>query len=803
MLKHARRTVTLRRLGVAVLAALLASAASLSRAATPKRSDDQSAPAKKTAVTGQVTVKRDFTYGFDELEKQLKARTPSKYIAQSVRPDMYPQPSDRDVADVAARRTEALLEDVAYRAGTGDLAQLRKDLAALKAHAASLRKEGKRPGRDELAEFRKLDWRISKANGLINFDKVLFITRHKSRRSHMCDQFLGVHARGGGGLYVLSGAFGDSPKVTDVLARSVVQNGRLKGKRLAGGAVLSPDLSYDGKTVVFAYAECGKGTNKARPGWAVDQCFHLFRVNVDGTNLVQLTDGELNDFDPCWLPNGRICFISERRGGFGRCHGSRDAPSYTLASIRPDGGDLVLLSYHESNEWHPSVTNDGQIIYTRWDYVDRGTNQAHHPWITSLDGRDPRAIHGNYPLSRRGLADRPWMEMDIRAIPNSTRFVATTAGHHGQAYGSFVILDVRGEDDGRMSQLKRLTPEAPFPESEGGRDDYATAWPLDENYYLCARRNGLYLIDVFGGRHLLYHSKDVPCLSPIPLRRRPLPHLVPHQTAVGLPVTPGGGSEADPTDGRKAAVALMNVYDALLPWPTGTRIKELRIIQIVSRATRSAPQGTGRTNIREVLGTVPVETDGSAYFLAPTNMDIYFQALDERGLAVQSMRSATYVHPGEQLTCRGCHEPRHRAPPVTGSVRLALRRKPSAVRPEAEGSHPFDFNVLVKPLFDSKCNGCHAKQKKRVVSMDRRTAMKYVPYFVSPKPYEPSRTTPGKFGAMGSKLLKYLDKSHYDVKLTPAEFRRITLWVDANAPDRGFEKLSPDQRIGLAEFAAP
>ena len=97
------------------------------------------------------------------------------------------------------------------------------------------------------------------------------------------------------------------------------------------------DLSFDGKTILFAYCECGKATSDWRSGWGVETCFHLFKVNVDGTNLMQLTDGELNDFDPCWLPNGRICFISERRGGYGRCHGGRDAPSYTLCSINPDG----------------------------------------------------------------------------------------------------------------------------------------------------------------------------------------------------------------------------------------------------------------------------------------------------------------------------------------------------------------------------------------------------------------------------------------------------------------------------------
>jgi hypothetical protein len=98
---------------------------------------------------------------------------------------------------------------------------------------------------------------------------------------------------------------------------------------------------------------------------------------VDGSNLVRLTDGNFDDFDPCWLPNGRIVFISTRRHGFGRCHG-RPVPAYTMSSMKPDGSDLIPIDFHETNEWQPSVDNHGMIVYTRWDYVDRDHSAAHH-----------------------------------------------------------------------------------------------------------------------------------------------------------------------------------------------------------------------------------------------------------------------------------------------------------------------------------------------------------------------------------------------------------------------------------------
>ena len=248
----------------------------------------------------------------------------------------------------------------------------------------------------------------------------------------MCDQFYGCNAKPGGGLFVLINPFSDQPEVRNLLENSVVQNGRLQGQKLDTGTFLSPEVSFDGQTILFAYSQARaweKYLGKECYEWTPECCYHIFRCDADGGNLVQLTDGPWDDFDPCFLPNGRIAFISERRGGYLRC--GRHCPVYTLHSMNPDGSDIIRLSYHETHEWQPSVTNDGMLVYTRWDYVDRDTNIAHHIWTCYPDGRNPRSPHGNYPEQRE---TRPWMEMDIRAIPDSHKFVAVTGAHHGNAW---------------------------------------------------------------------------------------------------------------------------------------------------------------------------------------------------------------------------------------------------------------------------------------------------------------------------------------------------------------------------------
>jgi hypothetical protein len=215
--------------------------------------------------------------------------------------------------------------------------------------------------------------------------------------------------------------------------------------------------------------------------------------------------------------------------------------------------------------------------------------------------------------------------------------------------------------------------------------------------------------------------------------------------------------------------------------------------------------GYGTESLARIpLGIVPVEKDGSVNFKAPVGKLLYFQLLDERGLAVRSMRSTTYIHPGEKLNCVGCHESRNTAPRPQLSVPLAIRRAPSDIKPEvSDGAIPFSFYRLVKPIFDIKCASCHTKEGKGP-DMSYQSLEKFVfhyPFWLESYSNgdiiaSGSRTVPGRFGAMASPMFKCLDKSHYDVNLTPDEFRRITLWLDCNANEFGAYIKIDEQRKG-------
>ncbi|MBR5626408.1 MAG: NPCBM/NEW2 domain-containing protein, partial [Thermoguttaceae bacterium] len=551
---------------------------------------------------------------------QFMTPPPEETVAsEAVHPDANVFDTDRDPLDVIIRRTRTLCdyliensdEDGFLKPESEALDRLEKTASEVPVDRTS---ERQKIFRDVFTLRRQ----IALSNPLLDFSDILFIKRFscepdENMGNHMCDQFFGFNALPGGGLFLLKNAFSDSPEAVDLLKDLPVSTGKyilrkkLEGKKLdSTWGFLSPELSFNADEILFAATDTKSPRHLFE--WTNDNCYHIFKLKFDpetgkASDLVQLTEGAVNDFDPCFLPSGRIIFISERRGGYGRCH-PRIVPSYTLFSMNPDGSDFVMLSPHETNEWQPVVDANGMVLYTRWDYVDRGANNAHHPWITAPDGRDPRAVTGNY---NSWAFNRPVFEGNIRPVPGTGLMTATAAAHHGQVYGSLLLINPKIQDDNAMAPMRRITPEQLFPEAEmpqhAAPARYATCYPLSEYFYLCvydpmaradtpsnSNNYGIYLLDAFGNRTLLYRDPAISCYDPIPVRKNPVPPIVPHQTLVGKPLAPG--EEFTPIDSsqlpKMAEMAVMNVYDTTLPFPEGTKIKRLRIVQILPKTTWEA-----------------------------------------------------------------------------------------------------------------------------------------------------------------------------------------------------------------------
>lgn len=673
--------------------------------------------------------------------------------------------------------------------------------------------------------------KIVLANPRFQLGPVLFVKQVPSIFSHQLTQYYGSCAQPGGGIFVLE-APGRSMRCRHLAAGA-----------LPLGSYQTPETSFDGRRILFAY--CHAETTPANRESNLDRYYHLYEMAADGTDLRPLTDGPHDDFSPRCLPNGQILFTSTRRGGFHRC-GRGPCPTYTLALAETDGSNPHPISFHETHEWDPVVLNDGQVLYTRWDYVDRHAVFYEQLWTARPDGSSVAAFYGNNTFNPVGV----W---EARPVPGSSRVMATAAAHHAMTAGSIILLDiVQGRDS--LAPITRLTPDAPFPESEvpvANRSNprawfnpvgvkapplppeaerwpghcYRTPFPLSEKYFLAAysfdsligepdpnpsNMFGIYLVDSFGNKELLYRDPEISSLWPVSLRARPRPVEV--------------ASQLDPALREEGVVFLQNVYQSWPPLPPGS-IRRLRIMEVLPKTTWHANDPmVGLANAspgKQVLGTVPVEADGSAYFRVPAKVALAFQALDEFGQAVQTMRSVTYLQPGETASCIGCHESRSTAPPQHHQA-LALARPPSVIAPGPPGSAPLSYPRLVQPVLDQHCVSCHkpekpdggvlltgAPQGRFTVSYNTLAPrVSYSAWGGKPGDFrsvnsEPV-TQPGFFGARGSSLMKLLRDGHQKVSLTEEELGRLTTWMDANALFYGtFNPADQARQLRGEEIAGP
>ncbi|MHB0956985.1 MAG: HzsA-related protein [Pirellulaceae bacterium] len=664
--------------------------------------------------------------------------------------------------------------------------------------------------RDLFAQIVDLRRRIVFSHPALDFDRLLLSKRFPPLNSAPGDNYYGINNNTSPGLVVLDHWKNDRP------AESALLEGQL-----APGCAMQADVSFDGQRIVFAYAD----HTPPRVQWQ----FFLYEIRADGTDLRQITgthsdplagaDGRMTvlpeDYDPCYLPDGGIAFISTRNQGGVRCHnGDRYCPTYLLYRCDADGSHIRQLSFGEANEWDPMVMPDGQILWTRWDYINRPVIPTLGLWTIRPDGTAAEHYFGNY-------TPNPCRICEARPIPGTRKIVATTAGHHTMHAGSLILIDRRIAADG-MDAIGRLTPEATFPESEPySQVSFASPYPLNEDLFLAAfsphpfpasmahipRDNafGIYLVDSLGGRELIYRDPDISCFEPMPLMPRPEPPMLPSQI----------------TDQRTPATGvfyLQDVYQSTQGIPRGT-IRRLRVNQLIPQPTQRVPYSSAVTFdvLKRVLGTVPVDENGSVAFEAPAGVPLQFQALDENGMAVMTMRTFTHLQPGERAGCVGCHEPRNLSPPTSPTppaAQVVLQLEPPA-GPRYTGG--LSFAKTVQPVLDRYCIDCHglhetageisllgtieateetvATAHSQLLPSTAYAALAQDGRFVKLAQYgaETWYSEPKDYFAHGGTLAQLVRESHEGVELDAESLQRLIDWLDLNAPLYGSYSWNKDE----------
>jgi len=751
------------------------------------------------------------------------------------------------VADVL-ERGDALAEDLAVATDDSVARRLRSQLQGFRRRHDNL-VIAEESGGSVSVEWEELyfqaRWSVRNAmlaSPLLNFERLLFVKRHTPSMAHQCSHHLGTAQQPGADLCVLHGLRPDG----DV--RSIL------GEQLPPGGIGRPDLSFDATRVVFPYATPRPDPTPYQgglPNADNGSCrpYQIYEMGVDGSRLVPLTDGPHENTEPCYLPDGRICFTSSRGGRLVQC--GDWALVFSLFAMRRDGSHVRPLTEAKEGEWFPSVLDDGRIIYMRWEYVVKPFNTIQYLWTVNPDGRGARLAYGDHYAFSPG----PLTFIEARQIPGTSQVITTGAAHHNCGAGPICIVDLhknRGDKDG----LLRVTPEVGYPEtSEMAGTSCKNGWynspyPLSEKLFLVCysfepQHNsrdgyGIYLMDVHGNKELVYRDRERSCYSPIPLRARARPPVLgggdtdPRWTAEpatkdtlaferenslplgsGIPATEQRSNRLQRSHHGTLFVA--DVYRGLEGVQRGT-VKYLRVLQSVPKSAHSVPQrldigiGSG-WDPRIVLGTVPVEEDGSAWFRVPAYTPVFFQVLDEAFMDVRRMRSYMTVQPGETVGCVGCHESYTSAPPAAPLA--ALKRPARQIDPPPWGAIPMNFSDVVQPVLDQHCVQCHDGSSGEGKSFDltgqHLVAATGADNHYPPAASDPYRVTasfvnllphvdfirlsgygggnlplvPFAVGSHRSQLIQVLDAGHYDVRLDADSRRALVAWIDCNAPFLG------------------
>ncbi len=546
----------------------------------------------------------------------------------------------------------------------------------------------------------------------LQFKRILINRNAPTMYSHNGDQHVGRHSRVGPGLTILS------DWKTSVQAKPM-----LPKDALPDGAYRNPDLHYDADKVLFAFCDhtYSKDPRNLR--------YFLYEAAVDGSWVRQLTGTKddplatsgrratalIEDNDSCYLPDGDIMFISTRCQSYGRCHGGRYNPAWVLYRMTPGKNNIRQVSFNNENEYEPAVLNDGRIVFTRWEYTFRHEMYFHMLWWCHPDGTSISNFYGADTL-------HPMMVVEAAPVPNSNKVVAIAQGHHSYNTGTVILLDPAVGENGE-EPVTRITPETPYSESRGWpKPHYSHPYPINEDLFLVSRANhrvhpqsavtppannrAVYLIDSFGGREFIYEDPDVASVSPIPLLKRKRPPVLPTRLVPGQ---------------EYGTLFVQNVYVTRKENdPDGVikpgMIEAIRVIALGNQP-RAMPTGLSSTNYsvlpKRILGTVPVEADGSAFFKVPANTSFFLQTLDANGMAILTEKTFQYLQPGENRSCVGCHESPESAPRTTELGR-STRRSPRELAPPAGPSYAGgnSFHRSVQPVLDRYCIRCHGLEKK-------------------------------------------------------------------------------------------
>ncbi len=585
------------------------------------------------------------------------------------------------------------------------------------------------------------------------FDEVIFVVRGSSDDGHWYANF-GYYASGED-----KKAYKDDSKLCKY---------NLKTKKLtvlfedAKGTYRDPQMHYDGNKILFSYRKGGKDD------------FHLYETDINGSYLRQITNGPYTDIEPTYLPDGDIMFVSTRCNRWVNCWATQVAVLYRCKS---DGSGITQLSANIEHDNTPWVLPNGQIMYTRWEYIDRSQVHFHHLWVMNPDGTRQMVLFGNQTPSVPSAC----LLIDAKPIPGTDDVILSFSPGHGKRdHGGYLArLSLKiGPDDKNAIKFIHQTKRGDF---------IYDPYPVKDSLYLVSDLKNIKFISETNDREVIFtippqwSEKGMAIHEPRPIIKRNRENII------------ASTVNKNKNDG---ILLLQNVYEGRnMSTVDKGSIKKLLILEALPKPVNytggNEPLSyTGTFTLERIIGTVPVEEHGSAHFKLPANRSFFFVALDKDDRTVQRMKSFTSLVPGEVTTCIGCHENRTQTP-RNQMLPIASNRAPSIPEKDKYLPEVIDFPRDIQPILDKHCVKCHSPQKRSggILLTSHRGPVYSHAYFNlmgrnmvndGRNQYNPLNK-PGDVGDVRSPLVLKIEKGHGDVKLKDSEMKMIRYWINTGA----------------------
>jgi len=626
---------------------------------------------------------------------------------------------------------------------------------------------------------------------------------------------------------------------------------------------------YKGTNNLFGVYEISLTTNRheqtpttnSRVGAtdAVRDCSCLSVVAKQPT-LVSPEDGkyDIQWWDGCYLPNkDQVVMLGTAAYQFLPCEDG-NMPMAVLYRVDRKTGEVRQLTYEQDSDYTPTITHDGRILYTRWEYSDQP-----HYWSRVLMTMNPDGI-GQLSL----WGSNSWVPTFFycaRTVPGDPHLLTMIGGgHHDRAEVGRLFqvnptlaraypfkYDPPDREWGPAKHTLRI-PAKTFPKEktglvhefpgfgkdvEGDMSDpytqnqfargkpyFSHPWPLDAKYNLATVKAapdalmGLYLVDVFDNITLIAEADDGLLVEAIPFVPRKRPPIIPDRSVKGK---------------TTCSVHVADIYNGpgLAGIPRGT-VKKLRLFSYHYNYHKTGGHSStgwieyrkdyrdrveSSWDIKRIIGTVDIEADGSCCFEMPANTPISLQPIDEKGQAVQLMRSWVVGMPGERVSCTGCHEDNRSSVQTKQTIadKKYFAGKIQKIKPtDSDGIRPWGFAAEMYPVVQKYCLSCHGDPAKAPVAKADQGGAKEVkvdiftkyelsgkrlvmdtpenayrmlhPYIRRPGPESEEGITPQMdYHASTSPLVQMLRKGHHGVKMAPEDCLKIYEWIDLNAPFHG------------------